>query len=377
MDVERWRCQAGSVFERFTDSARQVLVLAQEEARLLGHSFIGTEHILLGLIHADGGTASQVLTELGASLPTVRERVEETIGLTGGAPSGSPPFTPRAKKVMELSLREALQLGHHNIGTEHMLLGLVREGEGVGAQVLVSLGIDLGEVRQRVLQHLAETHGAETHGAESSGGSTRNVLIRGEGAAARRRTRARVVTCSFCGLGPPESGQLISGDNAFICENCVRRWSMRLGPPSTSVSHTWVSRTPLETAPTGFEPEGADAARAEISAAYGGSRAPSDDGRSVPTVENGDDLGPTLVLANERTRGIVGDGSDVIISADEIHFYDPERAAVVFSISLGDRLLLGGQQGDAVLVDGVWKMARSTFARLMTLAGVACPPASD
>src|ERR1700674_4610020 len=144
--------QAWCVFLRFTDSARRVLVLAQEEARLLGHSFIGTEHILLALIHADSGTPSQVLTVLGASLPAVRERVKETIGLAGSHPTGSPPFTPRSKKVMELSLREALQLGHSNIGTEHILLGLVREGEGVGAQVLVMLGIDLAEVRQRVVQ---------------------------------------------------------------------------------------------------------------------------------------------------------------------------------------------------------------------------------
>ena len=131
------------MFERFTDRARRVLVLAQEEARLLNHSFIGTEHILLGLIHEGEGVAAKALEQLGVSLEAVREKVEETIGLSGTAPTGSPPFTPRAKKVLELSLREALQLGHNYIGTEHMLLGLVREGEGVAAQVLVSLGADL------------------------------------------------------------------------------------------------------------------------------------------------------------------------------------------------------------------------------------------
>ncbi len=133
----------GSIFERFTDRARRVLVLAQEEARLLNHSFIGTEHILLGLIHEGEGLAAKALESLGISLEGVREKVEETIGPAGPAPTGSPPFTPRAKKVLELSLREALQLGHNYIGTEHMLLGLVREGEGVAAQVLVSLGADL------------------------------------------------------------------------------------------------------------------------------------------------------------------------------------------------------------------------------------------
>ncbi len=143
------------MFERFTDRARRVLVLAQEEARLLNHNFIGTEHILLGLIHEGEGVAAKALESLGISLEAVREKVEETIGPAGSSTTGSPPFTPRAKKVLELSLREALQLGHNYIGTEHMLLGLVREGEGVAAQVLVSLGADLSRVRQQVIQLLS------------------------------------------------------------------------------------------------------------------------------------------------------------------------------------------------------------------------------
>jgi ATP-dependent Clp protease ATP-binding subunit ClpC len=143
------------MFERFTDRARRVLVLAQEEARLLNHNFIGTEHILLGLIHEGEGVAAKALESLGISLEAVREKVEETIGPAGSSTTGSPPFTPRAKKVLELSLREALQLGHNYIGTEHMLLGLVREGEGVAAQVLVQLGADLSRVRQQVIQLLS------------------------------------------------------------------------------------------------------------------------------------------------------------------------------------------------------------------------------
>ncbi|HUZ19035.1 MAG TPA: ATP-dependent Clp protease ATP-binding subunit [Acidimicrobiales bacterium] len=157
------------MFERFTDRARRVLVLAQEEARLLNHSFIGTEHILLGLIHEGEGLAAKALESLGISLEAVREKVEETIGPAGSAPTGSPPFTPRAKKVLELSLREALQLGHNYIGTEHMLLGLVREGEGVAAQVLQSLGADLPRVRQQVIQLLSGYQGRETAGATAGG----------------------------------------------------------------------------------------------------------------------------------------------------------------------------------------------------------------
>ena len=122
------------MFERFTDRARRVVVLAQEEARMLNHDYIGTEHILLGLIHEGEGVAAKALESLGISLEAVRQQVEEIIGQGQQAPSGHIPFTPRAKKVLELSLREALQLGHNYIGTEHILLGLIREGEGVAAR---------------------------------------------------------------------------------------------------------------------------------------------------------------------------------------------------------------------------------------------------
>ena len=340
-------------------------MLAQDEARLLGHDFIGTEHILLGILHQEG-TAAQVLTELGASLPTSRERVRETIGPTGGAGSGSPPFTPRAKKVLELSLREALQLGHHNIGTELILLGLVREGEGVACQVLVGQGVDLADVRQQTMQRLVVVESAR---------STDDLTLQTSGGSV---TRSQRVVCSFCGLSPPESGQVVSGNNAFICEKCIGLWFTRLRPraPGQLRHSAWRAHSPVDL-PRGQEPDDPGRARSDIRAAYIASRVPSDDGQSVPSVEKGHDLGPVLISANERARGIVGDGSDVTISADEIYFYDPERAAVLFSISMGERLLLGGQRGEAVLVDGVWKMARSTFAQLMTLGGVACPPESD
>jgi ATP-dependent Clp protease ATP-binding subunit ClpC len=143
------------LFERFTDRARRVVVLAQEEARMLDHTYIGTEHILLGLIHEDEGVAAKALESLNISLEAVRQQVEDIIGRGQAAPTGRLPFTPRAKKVLELSLREALQLGHNYIGTEHILLGLIREGEGVGAQVLQKLGANLNRVRQTVIQILS------------------------------------------------------------------------------------------------------------------------------------------------------------------------------------------------------------------------------
>jgi hypothetical protein len=143
------------MFERFTDRAKRVVVLAQEEARLLNHNYIGTEHLLLGLIHEREGVAAEALGRMGVSLEAVRAEVERIIGQGQSAPNGHIPFTPRAKKALELSLREALHLGHDDIGTEHILLGLLRVDDGVAAEVLTGLGADLGRVRQQVTEILA------------------------------------------------------------------------------------------------------------------------------------------------------------------------------------------------------------------------------
>ncbi len=165
------------MFERFTDRARRVVVLAQEEARMLNHNYIGTEHILLGLIHEGEGVAAKALESLGISLDAVRQQVEEIIGQGQQAPSGHIPFTPRAKKVLELSLREALQLGHNYIGTEHILLGLIREGEGVAAQVLVKLGADLNKVRQQVIQLLNGYQSKEPAGAAAESTPSTSLVL--------------------------------------------------------------------------------------------------------------------------------------------------------------------------------------------------------
>jgi len=165
------------MFERFTDRARRVVVLAQEEARMLNHNYIGTEHILLGLIHEGEGVAAKAMESLGISLEAVRQQVEEIIGQGQQAPSGHIPFTPRAKKVLELSLREALQLGHNYIGTEHILLGLIREGEGVAAQVLVKLGADLNRVRQQVIQLLNGYQSKEPAGTAPEGAPSTSLVL--------------------------------------------------------------------------------------------------------------------------------------------------------------------------------------------------------
>ena len=167
------------MFERFTDRARRVVVLAQEEARFLNHNYIGTEHILLGLLNEGEGIAAQALESLDIDLASVRDEVVKIIGQGQQSPSGHIPFTPRAKKVLELSLREALQLGHNYIGTEHILLGLIREGEGVAAQVLQQLGAELQKVRQTVIQLLSGPGGGEEQQPKSSGSSGRESASTG------------------------------------------------------------------------------------------------------------------------------------------------------------------------------------------------------
>jgi ATP-dependent Clp protease ATP-binding subunit ClpC len=193
------------MFERFTDRARRVVVLAQEEARMLNHNYIGTEHLLLGLIHEGEGVAAKALESLGISLEAVRQQVEEIIGRGPQAPSGHIPFTPRAKKVLELSLRESLQLGHNYIGTEHILLGLVREGEGVAAQVLVRLGADFSRVRQQVIQLL---HGHQGEKLESSAAALRERGLPPEIAARLDAIASRLAVVEQRAGTGPDTGDL-------------------------------------------------------------------------------------------------------------------------------------------------------------------------
>ena len=157
------------MFERFTDRARRVVVLAQEEARMLNHNYIGTEHLLLGLIHEGEGIGARALESLGVTLNAVREQVQDIVGPGPQAPNGHIPFTPRAKKVLELSMREAIQLNHGYIGTEHILLGMVRANEGVANQVLVKLGAEPAAVRQAVMDLISGYPGNNSGDKETAG----------------------------------------------------------------------------------------------------------------------------------------------------------------------------------------------------------------
>ncbi len=186
------------MFERFTDRARRVLVLAQAEARLLNHSFIGTEHILLGLIHEGDGVAAHALERCGVTLEAARHRVEEIVGPLKNGPIGSPPFTPQAKKVLELALREALRLSHSYIGTEHLLLGLI-EGEGA-AQVIRNLGVDLDVLRGDVFD-LMSGSAQEVEHREGDASITHVPRVTGT------EVRADPPRCERCGAGLAEEAR--------------------------------------------------------------------------------------------------------------------------------------------------------------------------
>jgi Clp amino terminal domain, pathogenicity island component len=195
------------MFERFTDRARRVVVLAQEEARMLSHNHIGTEHILLGLIREGHGVAASALQCLGISQEAVRQQVEQIIGRGEQAPSGHIPFTPRAKTVLELSLRESHMLGHDYIGTEHILLGLIREGDGLAAQILVRLGADLNRVRQQVIQLLHEQQGQEPASSEDAPGGPRAGRVPPGAASGRSAVESRLSAVEQrVGTGPVTAG---------------------------------------------------------------------------------------------------------------------------------------------------------------------------
>jgi hypothetical protein len=230
-----------AMFERFTDRARRVLVLAQDEARLLDHNFIGTEHILLGLVHEGEGVAAKALGSLGISLEAVRQKVEETVGSAGMWTTASPPFTPAAKKVLELSLREALQLGHNYIGTEHMLLGIVREGEGGAASVLVSLGADLPRVRREVVKLLSGYQGS---------GSEKAISLRCGRCGASVSSSARYRTLE-ARPGEEEKGQALLRATTLYCGECGTMIGPPVSPMTTSLVPPLAVTVHLHPAPSG------------------------------------------------------------------------------------------------------------------------------
>jgi len=342
------------VFERFTDRARRVLVLAQEEARLLNHSFIGTEHILLGLVHDGEGVAAKALESLGVTLTAVRLQVVEAIGLSDSPPSGSPPFTPRAKKVLELALREALQLGHSYIGTEHLLLGLVREGEGVAAQVLVSLGADLLQVRSVAIRLMGGGPGAV------------DAVEWKEGVRARvrpRRTVSPAATCALCGRDLWESAHFVTAGRVSICEACVRSASDLLESAKPE-------QRSLHMPPRVFGEAPDDDTLHEVVGALRSALSVSTQEKVRSTVvEDADRVAWMLVGLTGR---LAAEPEDVRVVRVRFPTADTAEVRVEVSAVDGTQSLADGR---VVRRDGHWVVSSDTVARL--LGGTLPPVSSD
>ena len=346
------------MFERFTDRARRVVVLAQEQARLLNHNYIGTEHLLLGLIDEGEGVAAKVLESLEISLQDARAQVEEIIGHGGQAPSGHIPFTPRAKRVLEFSLREALQLGHNYIGTEHVLLGLIREGEGVAAQVLANLGAKLSDVRKRVIQ-LVSDDPASVATTTSARGAEDPPPARVVGAVAARSPWA----CSFCGRDLWESAHYVAGPAAFMCDVCIATAHLALeAVPADQQILTLPPR--VFGTPPDDDPGAVDQIVEALDAVFGSALTD----QSAVYLEDGEQLVPILL----RTRAL----HNVRVSAvvvERVRFSTPVAATVAFAMTLENGARYGFV-GTMIRVHERWLVTRTTVADALQPAGVTLPP---
>jgi len=330
-----------------------VLVLAQEEARLLNHSFIGTEHLLLGLISEDDGIAARALESLDISLETARAKVQETIGVAATAPLGSPPFTPRAKKVLEFALREALQLGHAYIGTEHMLLGLVREGEGVAAQVLISLGADLGRVRQQVTWFMSGRGGEPDLSTESA---SRHVL----------RALPAIIRpepwCSLCGRELWAFDHFVSAGSGAICSECIEGAHEALGQADPAQQEVFLPARVFGKPP---DEQAVEAIASLLGIAFRWSTSIEEISEAI---EGFDELHPFLVLLGERFPiRVVG------TALERIRFVDDSHAAVQFRLifSGGGSLL---RQARVHHHENRWRVDQQSVAAMLVAGGIPIPP---
>ena len=333
------------MFARFTDRARHVVVLAQEAARLLNHNYIGTEHILLGLIHESDGVAAKALESLDISLSRARAQVEEIIGNGGSAPVGHIPFTPRAKKVLELALREALQLGHNYIGTEHILLGVIREGEGVAAQVLEALGADLPRVRQQVIRVLSGFRESEP-----------------------RRTRRMSPTprCVFCRRRLDRLDRVLAARNTIVCGECVRDAAAQLDEQDALGAAPKLARFRRRVVEVTEEPTARDAIHRAFDAVVGPESLPVDE--ALWAVEGGRELAAVVSqmrVQAERTPFVVVD-----VTLERIEFLDDEDADVTLAFWFAGSSAPMMVPARAVLRAGTWQVSRETMEQL-----AAGPPA--
>ncbi len=332
------------VFERFTDRARRVLVLAQDEARSLHHQFIGTEHVLLGLLAEGEGVAARALEELGVSLTAARHEVEradrQIVEKEGRVQEGSesqPPFTPRAKKVLELSLREALQLGHQHIGTEHILLGLVREGGGVATQVLVDLGIEPGRVRQGVIRLMAPSDERR----ERQGRQVWSVVSS---------------SCVLCGRDVWEVAHHFAADQVRVCDVCIRAAATVLAAAGTEPRELALPPRVFGDVP---DESAVDELVGTVLALVG---TPEERARRAEVIEDAAALEPRLRVLDDLLTGTA--------RVSRVRFHSDAHAELRFHfrvVGVGTEL---AAEGPARRVDGRWVLWRVAALDALERAGV-------
>jgi hypothetical protein len=353
------------VFERFTDRARRVLRLAQDEARLLEHPFIGTEHILLGLVHEGEGVAAQVLESQGIALTAVREKVKETIGIVEGGARGQPPFTPRAKKVLELSLREALALDHSYIGTEHLLLGVLRGGEGVATQVLVGLGADPVRMRQMVMEFV--TRGPADVTKRGGGRWRRSGLGRplDFSPVPQEAPPPLADVCALCGRHLWDVAHFFGAEDARVCDECIRAAARVLDSAASEQRELALPPRVFGNVPDeGSVDELVDLVRAVVGPG-------ADANRRAAAVEEGEALDQRLRALDEQVTGWS--------RVSRVRFLAPDSAELRFHfrvIGEDGEIAVGGR---AQRTDGRWLLTRVSALEVLARAGVRSPqrPAED
>jgi len=340
------------VFERFSDEARRVVVMAQEEARRLNHNYIGAEHILLGLLAEGDGLAFRALESLGTSLDGIRTRVSELVGRGTRAEAGHIPFTADAKRVLEYSLREALQLRHNYIGTEHILLGLVRPGQDtIATQVLLELGIEHSRVRQAVVELLEGGVAAESVGPPAQLPFRTNPP-----------TPSGATTCSFCGGDVWDTRHYVIGAHALICQDCVEDSRAVIEDATRTGSECGALQLPPRV--SGDPPD--DTSVSLIVDAFievYGAATQAADMRNRP-LEDVEALLPAIEEAGRRHPNM----GPVTVAISRIRFRSDDLADVRFT-------LFGFPfEGQAIRDAGTWKVSRETFCQTLARGGVQCPP---
>jgi hypothetical protein len=337
------------VFERFTDQARRVVVLAQEEARLLNHGYIGSEHVLLGVLAEAHGVGARTLVSLGVTIDTARGKVLALVGRGDRAPSGHIPFTPQAKRALEGALREAMHVGDHEIGTEHLLLGLIREGDSTAARTLEELDVDLDSVRERVTQ--------VRMGTGPGSGSRVVPLDPGRGTPlGGTPLPGGSGVCSFCGRDLWEVDRYVTGSHAAICDAC-------LAGARDALDHAPAGPRAVPLPPRVFgEVPDSEAVAAVTYAVFAAFDPDADDDARVDAIEGGAPLAWALARLKERYPDAAG-------RLDRIRFDSPDAAEVRFTVSVA-----GGVgpaiEGRVHRGDDGWRVSRELVESVLRVAGV-------